>query len=47
MEKEIKGTVTARKCEHCGHHEIGITTESDEFIQLKPGAKVTIHVSED
>lgn len=22
-----KGTVTARKCPHCGHHEIGITDE--------------------
>ena len=41
----IKGKVTARKCEHCGHHEIGITSEAGEYFTLKPGMKVVIHES--
>jgi len=31
------GTVVARKCKHCGHHEIGIETEAGEFVPLRPG----------
>jgi hypothetical protein len=46
-DKEIKGVVTARTCECCGHHEIGITTEDGEYIKLELGTKVTIHVTED
>ena len=38
----IKGVVTARKCDCCGHHEIGITTQSGEYISLKPGMKIQI-----
>jgi hypothetical protein len=41
-EKPIVGIVTARKCEHCGHHEIGITTEEGRYIALKPGMLVEI-----
>lgn len=41
-EKPIVGVVTARKCEHCGHHEIGITTEEGCYIPLKPGMLVKI-----
>jgi hypothetical protein len=46
-DKEIKGTVTARTCECCGHHEIGIVTKDGEYIKLELGAKVTIHVTEE
>ena len=38
----VKGIVTARKCECCGHHEIGITNPSGEYISLKPGMMVKI-----
>jgi hypothetical protein len=38
-----KGTVTSKKCGHCGHHEIGITTDSGEYISLKPGMKAEIN----
>jgi len=41
----IKGTITARKCDCCGHHEIGITTQSGEYISLKPGMKVQIELT--
>jgi hypothetical protein len=36
------GMVTARKCECCGHHEIGITTDDGEYLALKPGMIVEI-----
>ncbi len=39
---KTKDGVTARKCECCGHHEIGITTESGDYIQLKPGMVIEI-----
>ena len=38
----IKGIVTARKCNCCGHHEIGVTTRAGEYISLKPGMKIQI-----
>jgi hypothetical protein len=38
----IEGVVTARKCDCCGHHEIGITTPDGAYIALKPGMKTTI-----
>ena len=42
-EKEpIEGIVTARKCDCCGHHEIGATTQTGEYVSLKPGMKVKI-----
>jgi hypothetical protein len=41
-EKPIIGVVTARKCEHCGHHEIGITAAEGRYIALKPGMVVEI-----
>jgi len=40
--KTITGTVTARKCECCGHHEIGVTTHTGEYVPLNPGMKVEI-----
>ena len=43
----LEGTVTARKCEYCGHHEIGIVTRSGEFFPLKPGMRVTITEEKD
>ena len=41
--QKIRGTVTAKKCEYCGHHEIGITNFAGEYISLKPGMKVEIN----
>ncbi len=38
----IEGIVTARKCDCCGHHEIGVTTQAGEYVSLKPGMKVKI-----
>lgn len=46
-DKEITGTVVAETCKCCGHHEVGIRTDDDEYIKLEIGAKVTIHVTED
>jgi hypothetical protein len=40
-------TVTARKCEFCGHHEIGIVDESGEYRSLRPGTKITINKMKD
>jgi len=41
-DEPIEGIVTARKCECCGHHEIGFTTATGEYIPFKPGMKVKI-----
>jgi hypothetical protein len=32
----------AKKCECCGHHEIGIETDAGEYVPLKPSIKVEI-----
>ena len=42
QEEPIEGIVTARKCDCCGHHEIGVTTQTGENLPLKPGMKVII-----
>ena len=34
--------IMARKCRHCGHHEIGIVTKNGNFIALKPGDNVAL-----
>jgi hypothetical protein len=41
---KIAGIVTARKCDCCGHHEIGITTTGGQYIPLKPGMAVEIRI---
>ena len=38
----IEGIVTARKCECCGHHEMGFTTEEGAYVPIKPGIRVRI-----
>jgi hypothetical protein len=40
--ERIRGTVTARKCKNCGHHEIGLITESGRYLPLNPGMKVEV-----
>jgi len=40
--KSIQGIVTAKKCDCCGHHEIGITSETGKYIPFKPGMLVKI-----
>ena len=42
LNKAVTGVVTARKCKHCDHHEIGVTTQTGEYVPLKPGMKVVI-----
>jgi DNA-binding NtrC family response regulator len=37
----IEGVVTARPCDCCGHHEIGIVTASGSYIPLRPGMRVS------
>jgi hypothetical protein len=41
-ETPFSGTVTARNCPTCGHHEIGLVSESGIFRPLKTGTKVLI-----
>ena len=40
--KSIQGIVTAKKCEYCGHHEMGITSRAGKYIAFKPGMTVKI-----
>ena len=40
--KSIQGIVTARKCDCCGHHEMGITSQTGTYIAFKPGMLVKI-----
>ncbi len=42
LQSPIKGIVKARKCRHCGHHEIGIVTKTGEYCALKPGMKIAV-----
>ena len=41
-EQSIQGIVTARKCDYCGHHEMGITSQTGTYIAFKPGMLVKI-----
>jgi hypothetical protein len=43
IEQRLVGKITTRKCESCGHHEVGVATESGEYISLKPGMSVEIY----
>ena len=45
--KTLEGTVTARQCGCCGHHEIGIITAEGEYVPLKPGMRVVIADADD
>jgi hypothetical protein len=38
----VEGIVTARKCNACGHHEIGITAQDGTYLPLKPGMKIRV-----
>ncbi len=40
--KPFSGTVTARNCPTCGHHEIGLVSEDGVFRPLKTGTRVII-----
>ncbi len=42
IDKPIKGKVTARKCEYCGHHEIGLIDGDGKYRRLKPGTKIVV-----
>jgi hypothetical protein len=38
----FSGTITARNCPTCGHHEIGLVSEDGVFRPLKTGTRVII-----
>ena len=40
--EDTEGVVTARTCDCCGHHEIGIVTPEGEYLPLKPGMRVVV-----
>jgi hypothetical protein len=40
--KRFSGTITARNCPTCGHHEIGLVSEDGVFRPLKTGTRVII-----
>jgi hypothetical protein len=44
QKETIEGIVTARACDCCGHHEIGMMTQNGVYVQLKPGMKIRIVV---
>ncbi len=40
----LEGTITPRRCDCCGHHEIGMTTPDGEYIALKPGMRIMLEL---
>lgn len=40
--ESLEGIVTARTCDCCGHHEIGMMTQDGKYVRLKPGMKISI-----
>ena len=38
----MQGVVTSRRCDCCGHHEIGMVTANGDFVALRPGMRVHI-----
>ena len=40
--ESMEGIVTARTCDCCGHHEIGMMTQYGKYVRLRPGMKITI-----
>jgi len=38
----LQGVVIARKCDCCGHHELGLTCDTGEYVALKPGMRVLV-----
>ena len=42
LKESTEGTVTARTCDCCGHHDIGMMTQGGKFIRLRPGMKIMI-----
>ena len=40
--RSIIGIVTAKKCDCCGHHEMGFISPAGTYIAFKPGMTVKI-----
>jgi hypothetical protein len=40
--ESTEGIVTARTCDCCGHHEIGMMTQDGKYVRLRPGMKIMI-----
>ncbi len=43
VEQPVSGQITARKCQYCGHHEVGVETGNGQYFPLKPGMDVKIN----
>jgi hypothetical protein len=41
-EKYPQGIVTARTCDCCGHHELGIVDSEGNYTALRPGMHVKV-----
>ncbi len=39
----LNGQISMRKCQYCGHHEVGVETGSGNYFPLKPGMDVKIN----
>jgi hypothetical protein len=46
IEEGYRGTVQSRKCECCGHHEVGVNAKG-KFIPIRPGDKIVLHKQEE
>ncbi|MEJ2657704.1 MAG: hypothetical protein P8012_11000 [Desulfobacterales bacterium] len=42
QKESTEGIVTARTCDCCGHHELGIMTQEGVYVRLKPGMKIMV-----
>jgi hypothetical protein len=42
LASDMDGVVTARLCDCCGHHEIGVVDANGAYIPLRPGMRVRI-----
>ncbi|MBW2108055.1 MAG: hypothetical protein JRI36_05235 [Deltaproteobacteria bacterium] len=38
-----RGTIKARVCPACGHHELVLVDEQGREIPLRPGDEITLH----
>ncbi len=39
----LNGQISMRKCQYCGHHEVGVETGNGKYFPLKPGMDVKIN----
>ena len=39
-----KGNIVTKRCDSCGHHEVGLLDSDGVYRMLKPGMKVTLDI---